>query len=205
LHDEGELLMRRALAGMEHVLGCEHPRTLGGVNNLAIALLARGNWTRWQRFLCGFALGPLVGALVLVVGAARAGCIVVAAGCAAAWWWGKRAYKGDEAELLFRRALASRERVLGPEHPSTLGSVDGLAMALLYRESRIQWFGKGAYEEAEQLSRRAVRELESKLGSEHPATRRARSLLVRLRFALIVNRVTGVRLGALIKLNELSF
>ncbi len=65
------------------------------------------------------------------------------------------------AEPLYRRALAAQERVLGPEHPSTLTSVNNLAGLLV---------GRGALGEAEPLYRRALAAQERVLGPEHPST-----------------------------------
>jgi tetratricopeptide (TPR) repeat protein len=65
------------------------------------------------------------------------------------------------AEPLLRRALETRERVLGSEHPITLTSINSLAK-LLYSE--------GDYVGAEQLYRRALESRERVLGSEHPDT-----------------------------------
>jgi tetratricopeptide (TPR) repeat protein len=60
--------------------------------------------------------------------------------------------KGDYAgaQPLYERALEARERVLGPEHPSTLGSVNNLAF-LLER--------KGDYAGAQPLYERALKGL----------------------------------------------
>ena len=66
-----------------------------------------------------------------------------------------------EAEPLYRRALAGYERVMGPEHPDTLTSVNNLAMLL---------YSTGAYGEAEPLFRRALAARERVLGPEHPDT-----------------------------------
>ena len=65
------------------------------------------------------------------------------------------------AEPLYRRALEARERVLGPEHPDTLVSVNSLAF-LLERT--------GDYAGAEPLYRRALEARERVLGPEHPDT-----------------------------------
>ena len=65
------------------------------------------------------------------------------------------------AEPLLRRALAAYERVLGAEHPSTLGSVNNLAY-LLER--------KGDYAGAQPLYERALAASERVLGPEHPST-----------------------------------
>jgi tetratricopeptide (TPR) repeat protein len=71
--------------------------------------------------------------------------------------------KGDlaAAEPLYRRALEGRERVLGPEHPQTLTSVNNLAGLL---ES------KGDLAAAEPMYRRALEAQERVLGPEHPQT-----------------------------------
>jgi len=65
------------------------------------------------------------------------------------------------AEPLLERALAARERVLGPEHADTLTSVDSLAQLL---ES------KGDYGGAEPLFRRALVASDLVLGPRHPST-----------------------------------
>jgi tetratricopeptide (TPR) repeat protein len=71
--------------------------------------------------------------------------------------------KGDDAgaEPLCRRALEGNERVLGPEHPNTLSSVNNLAGLL---------DSKGDYAGAEPLYRRALEAKERVLGPEHPDT-----------------------------------
>jgi tetratricopeptide (TPR) repeat protein len=60
---------------------------------------------------------------------------------------------------LYRRALEARERVLGPEHPDTVASVNNLAVLLN---------SQGDYAAAEPLSRRALEARERVLGPEHP-------------------------------------
>ena len=88
------------------------------------------------------------------------------------WWQAARllhnlaSYLNDraqypEAELLYQRALAIREQVLGPEHPSTAGTLNNLA--LLY-------FNQGKDEQAELLYQRALAIREQVLGPEHPDT-----------------------------------
>jgi tetratricopeptide (TPR) repeat protein len=62
---------------------------------------------------------------------------------------------------LFRRALESRERVLGKEHPQTLTSVNSLAECL-----RALGDAAGALP----LHRRALESRERVLGKEHPDT-----------------------------------
>ncbi|MBX9585540.1 MAG: tetratricopeptide repeat-containing protein, partial [Gemmataceae bacterium] len=65
------------------------------------------------------------------------------------------------AESLHRRALVGREKVLGPDHPDTLASVNDLG--LLYRD-------KGEYGRAEPLLVQALAGRETVLGKHHPAT-----------------------------------
>ena len=67
----------------------------------------------------------------------------------------------DEAEPPHRRALAIRERALGPDHPATAQSLNNLA--LLYRD-------QGRLAEAEPLWQRALAIFEQALGPEHPLT-----------------------------------
>ena len=66
-----------------------------------------------------------------------------------------------EAEPLFKRALEVNERVLGPEHPDTLTSVNNLAALYLVQ---------GRYGEAEPLYKRVIEASERVLGKEHPHT-----------------------------------
>jgi tetratricopeptide (TPR) repeat protein len=67
----------------------------------------------------------------------------------------------DGAESLFRKGLAIGENGLGPEHLSTLTSLDSLAELLR---------SKGDYAGAEPLFRRALAIKEKVLGLEHPVT-----------------------------------
>ncbi len=66
-----------------------------------------------------------------------------------------------EAEPLRTRYLAICERVLGTEHPDTLGALNNLA---------ILYWKQGKYEQAEPLYRRALDTYERVLGPEHPDT-----------------------------------
>ncbi len=66
-----------------------------------------------------------------------------------------------ETEPLWKSVLAICERVLGPEHPGTLSSLNNLAN--LHAE-------QGKYELAEPLYQRALETSERVLGPEHPDT-----------------------------------
>ena len=70
-----------------------------------------------------------------------------------------------QAEPLCQRALAIREKVPGPEHPSTAITLN--ALALLYGRQR-------KYEQVESLLRRALAISEKMLGPDHPDTVRRR-------------------------------
>jgi tetratricopeptide (TPR) repeat protein len=134
-YNEAEQMYRRALAGYEKVLGPEHPDTLTSVNNLALLLQ---NTIVWKD------LDVL-----------------------------ERQDSYDEIEQMYRRALAGREKVLGPEHPYTLTSVDNLALLL---KNSIVWKDldvlerQKLYDEIEQMHRRALAGREKVLGPEHPYT-----------------------------------
>ncbi|KAJ5366092.1 hypothetical protein N7541_000033 [Penicillium brevicompactum] len=67
----------------------------------------------------------------------------------------------EEAEAMHRRALETREKVLGREHRDTLTSLSNLGLVL----SR-----QGKYEEAEAMHRRALETREKVLGREHRDT-----------------------------------
>jgi hypothetical protein len=67
--------------------------------------------------------------------------------------------------------LQIRERVLGPEHPDTLGSLHNLARCLQ---------AQGKVREALPLSRRAVESGTKVLGPEHPNVMRFQRLLDQL-------------------------
>ncbi|ORY58756.1 P-loop containing nucleoside triphosphate hydrolase protein [Pseudomassariella vexata] len=69
--------------------------------------------------------------------------------------------KYEEAEKMYRQALELQEKVLGREHPDTIGSMNNLAIVL---------GSQGKYEEAEQRHRQTLELCEKVLGREHPDT-----------------------------------
>jgi hypothetical protein len=69
--------------------------------------------------------------------------------------------KYEEAEAINRQTLARREKVLGPEHPDTLGSMNNLAGVLN---------SQGKHKEAEVMHRQTLAGMEKVLGHEHPST-----------------------------------
>ena len=64
-----------------------------------------------------------------------------------------------EAEPLYKRALAIREKALGPDHPDVAKALNNLAV--LYQK-------QGRYAEAEPLYKRALAIREKALGPDHP-------------------------------------
>ncbi|KAI9923368.1 hypothetical protein MW887_009938 [Aspergillus wentii] len=163
-YEEAEATHRRALEGSEKVLGPEHPDTLTSVNNLGSVLSSQGKYEEakamHRRGLEGYekVLGPehpstltSVNNLGLILSSQgnNLGSVLSSQG------------KYEEAEGTHRRGLEGYERVLGPEHPSTLTSVNNLGLVL----SR-----QGKYEEAEALHRRALEGYKKVLGPEHPDT-----------------------------------
>jgi tetratricopeptide (TPR) repeat protein len=79
--------------------------------------------------------------------------------------------KLDEAEEMYRRALAGKEKALGTDHTSTLSTVNNLG--LLYAD-------QGKLNEAEEMYRRALAGYERRLGLEHARCRRLRKTLASL-------------------------
>ncbi|KAK4181990.1 hypothetical protein QBC35DRAFT_479490, partial [Podospora australis] len=69
--------------------------------------------------------------------------------------------KYEEAEAMHRQALKLRTQVLGAEHPSTLTSMNNLALVLN---------SQGKYEEAEAMHRQALKLRTQVLDAEHPST-----------------------------------
>ena len=69
--------------------------------------------------------------------------------------------KVDEAEKMWKRALAGYEKALEPDHPQTLMVVQNLG--LLYH-------GRGKFEEAEKMWKRALTGYEKALEPDHPQT-----------------------------------
>ncbi|ROT37119.1 hypothetical protein SODALDRAFT_280094, partial [Sodiomyces alkalinus F11] len=68
----------------------------------------------------------------------------------------------DEAEAIYRRALAGYEKALGPDHTSTLSTVNNLGN--LYK-------ARGKLDNTEAIYLRALAGTEKALGPDHPSTR----------------------------------
>jgi CHAT domain-containing protein len=85
-----------------------------------------------------------------------------------------RAGKYNEALALAERVLATRERLLGPEHVDVAGSLNNLAV--IYTET-------GRYEKAEPMLRRVIAIREKALGPDHPSVGQALNNLANLKNA----------------------
>lgn len=77
-----------------------------------------------------------------------------------------------EAITLVEQALASYERLLGPDHPRTLAARNNLA---------ITYWAAGRTAEAITLHEQALVAMERVLGPDHPSTRVCRDNLARAR------------------------
>jgi len=123
-YGEAEPLYQRALAAREKVLGPEHPDTLISVNNLAELYEGQGRYgeaepllqRRWRPMRKCSALNTQIPCAVSTT---------------SRLYMTPKALRGSEP--LYQRALAAREKVLGPEHPHTLSSVNNLAALYYYK------------------------------------------------------------------------
>ena len=68
----------------------------------------------------------------------------------------------------YQRALAIREKALGPDHPDTASSLSNLDVLCAYQ---------GDYDETARLVRRALAIREQRLGPQHPDTVSSRESL----------------------------
>ncbi|KAL6249467.1 hypothetical protein RBB50_003320 [Rhinocladiella similis] len=165
-YQEAEVMNRRALAGREKGLGPDHPDTLTSLNNLALVLEQQGKYQEAEamnrRALAGRekGLGPdhpdtltSLNNLALVL-----------------QWRGnlnnlalmlQDQVKYEEAETMYQRALVGYEKVLGPDHASTLRTVNNLSR--LYN-------GQGKLKEAKKMYERAQARYEKVLGPDHTST-----------------------------------
>jgi tetratricopeptide (TPR) repeat protein len=76
-------------------------------------------------------------------------------------WCFKVNGKYAEAEQMLRQTLKLRKKVLDEKHPSTLDSMNNLAIVL---------DSQGKYEKAEQMHRQTLTLMKKMLGEEHPST-----------------------------------
>jgi tetratricopeptide (TPR) repeat protein len=114
-------------------------------------------WPRARR-LDQLAMALVAGDEALPAGA-EAQCALLLNELASYRTWALAAYA--QARPLFERGLAIRERVLGPEHVETAGSLNDLGILLC---------NQGHLGEARAMAERALAIREKSLGPEHPLT-----------------------------------
>ena len=148
---EAEPHYQRALAIVEKVLGPEHPNVATSLNNLAGSTMPRAGMPRRSRTTSGrWPSGRRCSARSIPTWPR-----------ASTTWLQLYHAQGRyaDAEPHYQRALAIREKVLGPEHPDVATSLNNLAV--LYR-------AQGRYADAEPRYQRALAIREKVLGPEHP-------------------------------------
>ena len=150
-YQEAELLLQRARAIQEHILGVEHPESADLLCQLANLLYTQSRYAEaellYQRALAlqEQELGPEHLGIARVLNGLADIC------------FNRGHYQ--EAEALYRRAFSMQEHTLGPEHPE---------MALFcYNVAEIA-LQQGHYTEAQALYQRALHIQERTLGLEHP-------------------------------------
>ncbi len=148
-YQEAESLLRQSLDIRATILGRRHSDTRSTQHNLGLVLL----------HLAQLDEAEAIFRELIVVGETSGNPDTAALSCLGSVLQARGDYAG--AEPLYRRELEASERVLGPEHPSTLTGVNNLAGLL---ESQ------GDYAGAEPLYRRALEACERVLGPEHPST-----------------------------------
>ena len=79
-----------------------------------------------------------------------------------------------EAEPLYKRSLAIREKALGPDHPDVAQSLNNLA---------VLYVDQGRYADAEPLYKRSLAIREKALGPDHPDVAIALNNLARLYYS----------------------
>ena len=153
-YEQAEPLYQRALAIREKALGPDHPDVATSLNNLARLYQPPGPVRAGRAALPARPGHPRESA-----GARppRRRHQPQQPGACSTSHQGRYA----QAEPLYQRALAIREKALGPDHPDAAASLNNLA---------VLYDNQGRYEQAEPLYHRALAIREKVLGPDHPAT-----------------------------------
>jgi len=152
-YNEAAILVRRALEGVEKLLGKQHPNTLRTIYNLANVLHNQGDYGEAERLH-----RRVLEAREKELGTQHPDTLTSVHGLAELLV-DKKMFVA--AESLYRRALEGREKSLSPQHSHTLVSMSGLAHAL-HQQKR--------YEEASSLYQQACDGLTQRFGSQHLKT-----------------------------------
>jgi len=154
-YGEAEGLLQRALALAEKLGGADHEATLDALNALGALYRGQGRLDEAEPLLARVldmrerTLGPADPQTLMSMNMLASVRTLL--------------FDADSAEALFRRALAAAAP-LGDDHPLSIDALDGLAMALLYKDQA---------REAVPLGERALAARERVQGATHPATLRA--------------------------------
>ncbi|RPB01269.1 TPR-like protein [Choiromyces venosus 120613-1] len=145
-HGESEAMFHRALEGREKVFGPDHPDTLTSVNNLASVLQDLGRHGESEAMFHRALEGTEKKYDTLDIDGGTWLPVLQDLG------------RHGESEAMFHRALEGKEKVLGPDHPDTLASVNNLAVVLR---------ALGRHGESEAMFHRALEGKEKVLGPDH--------------------------------------
>ncbi|KAL6412540.1 hypothetical protein AUP68_03743 [Ilyonectria robusta] len=152
-HRDSTRLLEECLEISKEVLGNKHPKTLGTMNNLALAFRKQGRWDEAEVLLV-----EVLESQKRVLGDEHPETLGIMNNLASTFW---KQGRWDEAEVLYMEALESRKRVLGDEHPDTLTSTNNLALT---------FEKQGRWDEAEVLHVEVLESQKRVLGDEHPDT-----------------------------------
>ncbi|CAN0300146.1 unnamed protein product, partial [Scytosiphon promiscuus] len=150
-------LFLRAIEILETTVGSIHPDLASCLNNLAMMLEAQASTERCPLVLLSVARatrGKTLGSDHPDVSSRlthRDPCLL--------YVFVTIQGKQEEAERLYERSLAIREKVLGPDHPAVAEALDNLAGLL-----NVQ----GRYNKANSLFRRSLEIEDKRLGPDHP-------------------------------------
>ncbi|KAF8517759.1 hypothetical protein BU17DRAFT_91618 [Hysterangium stoloniferum] len=144
-YTEAQELEGQVLAAHKQLLGQEHPSTLRSMGNLALTLsyLESSGGTQaiaWPRASIYIDIHGKLGIHLVILG------------------------KDTEAQKLEVQVLEAHKQLLGPEHPTTLTSMENLALTLSY-------LGKDT--EAQKLEVQVLEAHKQLLGPDHPSTLRS--------------------------------
>ncbi|KAF7511136.1 hypothetical protein GJ744_005367 [Endocarpon pusillum] len=134
---EAEELQVQVIDTRKRLLGLEHPDTLSSINNLALVYRDQGRWKEAEELQ-----------------------MQVMNTCNLALTYRSQG-RWKEAEELQVQKMETTKRVLGLEHPSTLGSMHNLALA---------YGNQGRWKEAEGLVVQVVETCKRVLRPDHPLT-----------------------------------
>ncbi|CAB1113194.1 unnamed protein product [Ectocarpus sp. CCAP 1310/34] len=190
-YSEAEPLYERCQAIKEKVLGPDHPSLATTLNNRAVLLRAQGKYSEAEplyercQAIKEKVLGSEHPSLATTLNN-RAGLLE-----AQDQLLNNRADQGKyaEAEPLYERSQAIREKMLGPEHPDVAQSLNNRVVEHLFLRievstsfdlSCLSFMFQGKYDEAEPLYKRSLAIDEKVYGPDHPDVATALNNWVRL-------------------------